>query len=72
MGFWDGLAEAMDSVRHEVEQAAYGREVTNDIQLPQQQEPAVEPTSWQDAAKDIEPSHNDLYCVQQPTQEMER
>lgn len=69
MGFWDGLAEAMDSVRHEVEQAAYGREVTNDIQLPQQQEPAVEPTSWQEAAQDIEPPQIE---PPQPTQEMER
>lgn len=76
MGFFDGFAEglagAVDDIRHEVERAAYGRETTDDIQLPQQQEPAVEPTSWQEAAQDIEPSHNDLYCMRQPEQDMER
>ena len=70
MGFWDGLASAMDSVRHEVERAAYGREVTDDIQLPQQQEPAVEPTSWEAAAQDIEPAQQPE--PPQPSMEMEQ
>jgi len=54
MGFWKGLTSAMDDIRHNVvEQPMYGKNVTNDIELPQQ-EPAVEPTSWQVAAEGIE------------------
>ena len=54
MGFWNGLTSAMDDIRHNVvEQPMYGKNVTNDIELPQQ-EPAVEPTSWQTAAEGIE------------------
>ena len=70
MGIFDGFAEAfasaIDDIRHEVEIAAYGRETTGNIELPQVQAPAIE------AAQDIEPSHNDLYFVQQPPQDMER
>lgn len=33
----------------------YGREVTGNIELPQQQEPPVEPVSLQQAARDVEP-----------------
>jgi hypothetical protein len=55
MGFWNGLTSAMDDIRHKVvEEPTYGREVTGNIELPQQ-EPAVEPTSWQAAAQGIEP-----------------
>lgn len=54
MSLWDGLASAMDDIRHKVvEEPTYGREVTGNIELPQQ-EPPVEPTSWQAAAQDIE------------------
>ena len=48
MGFWDGLASAMDDIRHEVEIAAYGRETTGNIELPQQQAAIEPPTSYQD------------------------
>lgn len=49
MGFWDGLAEAMDDIRHNVvEVPMYGREVTNDIQLPQQQAAIEAPASYQE------------------------
>jgi len=55
MGFWNGLTSAMDDIRHKVvEEPTYGREVTGNIELPQQ-EPPVEPTSWEAAAQDIEP-----------------
>ena len=55
MGFWNGLTSAMDDLRHNlVEQPMYGKNVTGDIELPQQ-EPPVEPTSWEAAAQDIEP-----------------
>lgn len=54
MGFWKGLTSAMDDVRHNVvEQPMYGKNVTGDIELPQQ-EPPVEPTSWEAAAEGIE------------------
>lgn len=76
MGFWDGFAEglasAIDDIRHKVvEEPMYGRETTGNIELPQQ-EPPVEQTSWQEAAQDTEPSHNDQYYVRQPEQDMER
>lgn len=45
MGFWDGLASAMDDIRHEVEIAAYGRETTGNIELPQVEAPAIEAPS---------------------------
>ena len=33
MSFWDGLASAMDDVRHKVvEEPTYGREVTGNIE----------------------------------------
>ena len=71
MRFWDGLASAMDDIRHNVvEQPMYGREVTGNIELPQQQEPAVEPTSWQAAVQDIEPIQQPE--PPQPSMEMER
>ena len=55
MGFWNGLTSAMDDLRHNlVEQPMYGKNVTGDIELPQQ-EPPVEPTSWEAAAQGIEP-----------------
>ena len=42
MSFWDGLASAMDDVRHKVvEEPTYGREVTGNIELPQAAE-----TKW--------------------------
>ncbi len=41
MSFWDGLASAMDDTRHKFEEAAYGREVTGNIELPQAAE-----TKW--------------------------
>ena len=54
MGFWQGLTSAMDDTRHKFEESVYGREVTGNIELPQQ-EPPVEPTSWEAAAQGIEP-----------------
>lgn len=69
-GFAEGLASAIDDIRHQVvEQPMYGQQTTGNIELPQQQEPAVEPTSWQDAAQDIEAPQID---PPQQTQEMER
>ncbi len=63
-GFAEGLAAAVDDIRHKVvEEPMYGREVTGNIELPQQQEQAT--------AQEREPSHNDLY-VQPPSLEMER
>lgn len=69
-GFAEGLASAVDDIRHKVvEEPMYGRETTGDIELPQQQEPAVEPTSWQEAAQDIEQPQIEPPA---PSQEMER
>lgn len=69
-GFAEGLASAIDDIRHQVvEQPMYGQQTTGNIELPQQQEPAVEPTSWQEAAQDIEPPQIE---PPQQTQEMER
>jgi hypothetical protein len=50
MGFWDGLASAMDDIRHNVvEIPMYGREVTGSIELPKLQEAAIEaPASYQE------------------------
>ncbi len=43
MSFWDGLASAMDDIRHKVvEEPTYGREVTGNIELPQ----AAETGKW--------------------------
>lgn len=46
MGFFDGLAEgiasAVDNIRGEFETAVYGRQTTDDIQLPQAEAPAIE------------------------------
>ncbi len=44
-GFAEGLASAVDDIRHEVERAAYGRETTGNIELPQAQAPAIEAPS---------------------------
>lgn len=73
MGFFDGFAEALaaavDDIRHNVvEIPAYGREVTGNIEL---REPAQAVTS-EEPAQHSKPSHNDLYFVQQPPQDMER
>lgn len=50
MGFFDGFAEglaaAVDDIRHNVvEIPTYGREITGSIELPQVQAPAIEPPS---------------------------
>jgi len=44
-GFAEGLASAIDDIRHEVEIAAYGRETTGNIELPQVEAPAIEAPS---------------------------
>ncbi len=66
MSFWDGLASAMDDVRHKVvEEPTYGREVTGNIELPQ----AAETGKWDALSKEqgvIEPE------PPAPTMEMER
>ena len=66
MSFWDGLASAMDDVRHKVvEEPTYGREVTGNIELPQ----AAESGNWDALSKEqgiIEPE------PPAPTMEMER
>lgn len=70
-GFAEGLASAIDDIRHKVvEEPMYGRETTDNLSLPQQQEPAVEPTSWQTAAQDIEPAQQPE--PPQPSMEMEQ
>lgn len=69
-GFAEGLASAIDDIRHNVvEIPTYGREVTGSIELPQQQEPPIEPVSWQQAAEDIQQPQIE---PPQPSQEMER
>lgn len=65
MSFWDGLASAMDDVRHKVvEEPTYGREVTGNIELPQ----AAESGKWDAMSKEkgIEPQQPE------PEKEMER
>jgi len=65
MSFWDGLASAMDDVRHKYEEAAYGREVTGNIELPQ----AAESGKWDALSQEkgiIEPEQPE------PEKEMER
>lgn len=49
-GFAEGLASAIDDIRHNVvEIPTYGREVTGNIELPQQQAATVEaPASYQE------------------------
>lgn len=43
-GFAEGLASAIDDIRHKVvEEPMYGREVTGNIELPQVQTPTIEP-----------------------------
>lgn len=44
-GFAEGLASAIDDIRHEVEIAAYGRETTGNIELPQVEVPTIEAPS---------------------------
>lgn len=69
-GFAEGLASAVDDIRHKVvEEPMYGREVTGNIELPQQQASTVEaPASYQELMTQdigkIEPPA--------PSQEMER
>ncbi len=75
MGFFDGFAEgltsAIDDIRHKVvEEPMYGRETTGNIELPQQQEPPIEPVSWQQAAQDIEPPQQPE--PPEPSMDMER
>ncbi len=66
MSLWDGLASAMDDIRHKVvEEPTYGREVTGNIELPQ----AAETGKWDALSKEqgvIEPE------PPAPTMEMER
>lgn len=66
MSLWDGLASAMDDIRHKVvEEPTYGREVTGNIELPQ----AAESGKWDALSKEqgiIEPE------PPAPTMEMER
>lgn len=62
MGFWEGLAEAMDDIRHQHEIAAYGREVTGDIQLPQQE---AQPSNWVETVQEAQ-------TIEPPQAEMER
>ncbi len=49
MGFFDGFAEgiasAVDNIRHEFENSAYGRQTTDDLVLPQVQAPTIEAPS---------------------------
>lgn len=59
MGFYDALAEVMDSVRHEHEIAAYGRQVTGEIELPEQAAPSVSVEQVQDVQA-MEPPTQDL------------
>lgn len=69
-GFAEGLASAIDDIRHQVvEQPMYGQQTTGNIELPQQQEPAIEPVSWQEAAQDIEPPQIE---PPEPSRDMER
>lgn len=66
MSFWDGLASAMDDVRHKlVEEPTYGREVTGNIELPQ----AAESGKWDAMSKEkgITPPEQP-----EPEREMER
>lgn len=43
-GFAQGLASAIDDIRHQVvEQPMYGQQTTGNIELPQVQAPAIEP-----------------------------
>ena len=66
MSLWDGLASAMDDIRHKVvEEPTYGREVTGNIELPQ----AAETGKWDALSKEqgvIEPEQPE------PEREMER
>ena len=62
MGFFDGFAEglaaAVDDIRHNVvEIPTYGREITGSIELPQVQAPAIEPPS--SSAIDLASSNSD-------------
>ena len=65
-GFAEGLASAIDDIRHNVvEIPMYGREVTGNIELPQQQE---DPASYQELMR------QDVGKVEPPapSQDMER
>jgi len=54
MSFWEGLTEAMDDIRHTVvEEPFFGRQVTGDIALPEQEPAAQESSKWQDITQDI-------------------
>jgi hypothetical protein len=62
--FAEGFASAIDDIRHEVERAAYGRETTGNIELPEVQAP-----SYQEAAQGIEPPQMES---PEPSRDMER
>lgn len=52
-GFAEGLADAVDDIRHKVvEEGMYGRETTDDIKLPQV-EPAAEVSKWDSFMQDM-------------------
>jgi len=56
MGFWDGLAEVLDDIRHNVvEVPMYGREVTGNIELPQVEAPASYQELMQQDMGKVEP-----------------
>ncbi len=45
-GFAEGLASAIDDIRHQViEQPMYGQQTTGNIELPQVEAPTIEPPS---------------------------
>jgi len=44
-GFAEGLASAVDDIRHTYEQSVWGQQTTGDIQLPQVEAPTVEAPS---------------------------
>ncbi len=45
-GFAEGLASAIDDIRHQViEQPMYGQQTTGNIELPQVEAPTIEPAS---------------------------
>lgn len=57
-GFAEGLASAIDDIRHNVvEIPMYGRETTGSIELPQVEAPTIEPASM--GIVDLTPSTSD-------------
>lgn len=64
-GFAEGLASAIDDIRHKVvEEPMYGREVTGNIELPQVEAPASYQELMQQDIGKVEPPA--------PSQDMER